>query len=182
MATAEVMAEFWDRTDGAPPSATSNSIFSKFARSPSRKHKPRPSSESIDTIAAATIKASKARARPSVQRGTTAPDSQLTLNTIAQGVESAPRKRSEGALLATAQSQSGELQDNMHALPSLGGNDLGQQYRYVQSDVPKVPPINGALAYNPAVAVSLANPNTLSQHIHDISSKRMATLDYMRKA
>ena len=180
MASAEVLADFRDRNDGGPPT-TSGNLFSKFGRSPSRKHKPRPSSESIDTIAAAaTIKASRVRARPPIQRGTTAPDGQLSLNTIAQGVESAPRKGSEGALLTTF--QSGESQSNMYAVPSLNANDLGSQYKYVQSDVPKVPPIHGALAYNPMVSVSLANPNTLSQHIHDISSKRMATLDYMRKA
>lgn len=179
MASAEVMAEFRDRNDGGPPTTT-NSLFSKFGRSPSRKHKPRPSSESIDTVAAATIKASKVRARPPVQRGTTAPDGQLSLNTITQGVESLPRKGSEGALLASA--QSGESHNNMYAVPSLGASDLGPQYKFVQSDVPKVPPINGAIAYNPSVAVSLANPNTLFQHIHDVSSKRMATLDYMRKA
>lgn len=179
MASAEVMAEFRERND-AGASGTSNSLFSKFARSPSRKHKPRPSSESIDTIAAATIKASKIRARPPVQRGTTAPDSQLTLNTIAQGVEAPPRKASEGALHAA--SQASDPHNNMYAVPSLIASDLGLQYKYVQSDVPKVPPINGAVAYNPVVAVSLTNPNTLYQHIHDMSSKRMATLDYMRKA
>lgn len=56
------------------------------------------------------------------------------------------------------------------------------QYNYVRSDVPKMPPINGGLVYNPAVAVASSNPNTLYQHIHDMSSKRIATLDYMRKA
>jgi hypothetical protein len=158
--------------------ATSNSLFSKFGRSPSRKHKPRPSSDSIDAVAAATIKSSKAKARPPIQRGITAPDGASTLNTIAQGEVALPRKASDGAG-AIAQANDSH---NMYAVPSLTANDLGTQYKFVQSDVPKVPPINGAVAYNPTVAVSLANPNALFQHIHDMSSKRMATLDYMRKA
>jgi hypothetical protein len=72
----------------------------------------------------------------------------------------------------------------MFAVPSLSAADLGvdSQYKYVRNDVPKVPPIHGAVAYNPTIAAALANPNSLYQSIHDMSSKRMATLDYMRKA
>jgi hypothetical protein len=53
------------------------------------------------------------------------------------------------------------------------------------STVPEVPSINGALAMNatpPNPATTPINPNALHQHIHDMSSKRIATLDYMRKA
>lgn len=174
MASAEgIMAESRERND-----AISNSLFSKFARSPSRRHRPRPSSDSIDTVAAATVKSSKAKARPSIQRGTTAPDSTSTHNSIAQGEAVSSRKAGDGL---AANSQANESH-NMYAVPSLTATDLGTQYKFVQSDVPKVPPINGAVAYNPTVAVSLTNPNALFQHIHDMSSKRMATLDYMRKA
>jgi hypothetical protein len=173
MANAEgLLAEPRDRNDVA-----SNSLFSKFARSPSRKHKPRPSSDSID-VAAATIKTTKPRVRPGLQRGITSPDTPSTLNTIAQGELVLQRKASDGA--ATILQSKDNL--NMYAIPSLGASELGSQYKYTQSDVPKVPPIHGAIAYNPTVAVSLTNPNALFQHIHDMSSKRMATLDYMRKA
>lgn len=155
----------------------SNSLFSKFARSPSRKHKPRPSSESIDAVAAATIKASKTRPRPALQRGTTAPDGPTTLNTIAQGEVAASRKASDGAL-AVSQSTDSSM---MYAVPSLSASDLGPQFKYVQNDVPKIPPIKGGMVYNPLPAIS-TNPNALFQHIHDMSSKRVATLDYMRRA
>lgn len=171
MASVQVMADSRERND-----ATSNSLFSKFARSPSRKHKPRPSSESIDALTAATIKSSKIRARPPIQRGVTAPDSGSTLHTIAQG-EVVPRKASEG-LPALPQSHDNH---NMYAVPALTAADLGPHFKYVQNDVPKVPPINGAIAYNPSLVIS-TNPNALFQHIHDMSSKRMATLDYMRRA
>lgn len=53
--------------------------------------------------------------------------------------------------------------------------------------VPEVPTLNGAqLAQSIGVVTAQTglpnNPNTLYQHIHDLSSKRIATLDYMRKA
>lgn len=57
-----------------------------------------------------------------------------------------------------------------------------------KEEVPEMPSLNGAqLAMNPMLAAAhmgqiLNNPNTLYQHIHDMSSKRIATLDYMRKA
>lgn len=52
--------------------------------------------------------------------------------------------------------------------------------------VPDVPAISGShlianAAHIPVTSQS-ANPNTIYQHIHDMSSKRIATLDYMRKA
>lgn len=169
---AVIMAEPSRERNDAP----SNSLFSKFARSPSRKHKPRPSSDSIDAVAAGTIKAPKPRARPPIQRGTTAPDGS-TLNTIAQGEVAPSRKASDGAL-AISQSSDG---NTMYAVPALSASDLGPQFKYVQNDVPKVPPINGGMAYTPTVILA-TNPNALFQHIHDMSSKRMATLDYMRKA
>ena len=173
MASAAVMADSSRERNEAP----SNSLFSKFARSPSRKHKPRPSSDSIDAVAIGTIKAPKPRARPPLQRGTTAPDGTSTLNTIAQGEVAPSRKASDGAL-AISQSSDGNM---MYAVPALSASDLGPQFKYVPNDVPKVPPINGGMAYNPTVALA-TNPNALFQHIHDMSSKRMATLDYMRKA
>lgn len=175
MASAEVMAEF------NPPntSGASNSLFSKFGRSPSRKHQSRPSSDSIDPASAAAIKASKSRARPGgPHRGTTAPDGVVTLGSIRQ---SGNRKPSDGSsTLISPVEKSGA----MFAVPSLTAAELSHDpaYKFVRSDVPKVPPIHGAVAYNPTIAASLANPNSLYQSIHDMSSKRMATLDYMRKA
>lgn len=175
------MAEF----NPTSTSGTSNSLFSKFGRSPSRKHKPRPSSESIDPASTAAIKASKSRARPAPQRGTTAPDGVVTLSGVGQAAgrsEGGIRKPSDGSsTLVSPIEKSGA----MFAVPSLTAAELSQdpQYKFVRSDVPKVPPINGGLAYNPIIsAAAISNPNSLYQSIHDMSSKRMATLDYMRKA
>ena len=183
MAAADITADFSQRNEGGP-SGASTSLFSKFARSPSRKHKPRPSSESIDAAAIATAKAARIRARPPAQRGTTAPDGAVTLNSVhasAGSGEVRPRKASDGAPVLL---QSSETHTAMFGVPALNAADLAQnpQYKIIHNDIPKVPPIMGAGVYNPVVTVSLANPNTLYQHIHDMSSKRMATLEYMRKA
>ena len=164
-------------------SASSNSLFSKFGRSPSRRHKSRPSSDTIDPSVAAAVRASKIRARPSVQRGTTEPNAVATLNSAAQAggrTGIAGRKTSDGSstLLSPV-----DKPGAMFAVPSLSASELSSdtQYRYVRSEVPKVPPIHGALAYNPSIT-ALTNPNSLHQNIRDMSNKRMATLDYMRKA
>lgn len=178
-AATEVMAEF----NPANTSGSSNSLFSKFARSPSRKHKPRPSSESIDPVSVAAAKASKAKARPGLQRGTTAPDGISTVSNASRG-EPISRKISNGSSSLVPPS---EKSATMYAVPALSAGELSQDthYRFVRSDVPKVPPIHGGLAYNPTLAVAdsgLSNPNTLYQNIYNHSTKRMATLDYMRKA
>jgi hypothetical protein len=175
------MADFTQRNDtSATTAGTANSLFSKFARSPSRKHKPRPSSESIDASVAAPLKAAASRTRPGVQRVTTAPDGVSTVNSLAQA-EIGRRKASDAA---GGLQQVKEAQSSMFVVPSLGAAELGTplHYKIVSNDIPKVPPLHGGAAYNPMVALTALNPNTLYQHIHDMSSKRVATLDYMRKA
>jgi hypothetical protein len=57
-----------------------------------------------------------------------------------------------------------------------------------REDIPELPifnPLGAHLAQNIAASAQGGmqnNPNALYQHIHDMSSKRIATLDYMRKA
>jgi hypothetical protein len=179
------MADFVQRNDTGPASGTAttagtaNSLFSKFARSPSRKHKPRPSSESIDASVAGPVKAAAPRTRPGPQRVTTAPDGVSTVNSLAQA-ELGRRKASDAA---GSLQQVNETKSTMFVVPSLGAAELGTPaYKFVANDIPKVPPLHGGAAYNPMVAITALNPNTLYQHIHDMSSKRVATLDYMRKA
>jgi hypothetical protein len=50
-----------------------------------------------------------------------------------------------------------------------------------KDEVPDVPSINGA-ALEKTNSAQMSSVGTPYQHIHEMSSKRMATLDYMRKA
>jgi len=50
-------------------------------------------------------------------------------------------------------------------------------------DVPTALALHGMLSSTQAgLAPGSQNPNSLYQQIHDLSNKRIATLDYMRKA
>ena len=193
-----------------PPSAHrdvsgGSSLLSKFARSPSRKHKLRPSSESIhnDVIlnnAVAAGKPTRHRPRPGNQRTNTTPDAPLTLNSFK--VEPAGRKDSNAT--DSTEVASPDSERDMYTVTTIPLSEAVRPPKFVVkkpdtmpdkatekkpdgTSIPEVPIINSQmLAVNPYLASvgvhNAPNPNTLYQHIHDMSSKRIATLDYMRKA
>ena len=160
----------------------SSGLLSKFSRSPSRKHKQRPSSESIEAIVPVpTSKPTRSRPRPGPHRTTTAPDGPTSLNAIK---ELPPPPSNVKAHTP--------VEENMeHAGFALAGAVRQPVFKTVKKtdDVPEVPSLNGAqFAHSaawsipPPQAGQQSNPNTLFQHMHDLSSKRIATLEYMRKA
>ena len=173
-------------------SGGSSSLLSKFGRSPSRKHKTRPSSESIHvdaTLSAAVAagKPNKYRPRPGTQRTNTTPDAGLTLNGVR--AELAGRKESNATDTTVS---SPDTNPSMYSVTAISLAEAARQpsntiKKADSQGIPEVPPINGAaLAMNPVLAnagaATVQNPSTVYQHIHDMSSKRIATLDYMRKA
>ncbi len=173
-------------------SGASSSLLSKFGRSPSRKHKTRPSSESIHvdaTLSAAVAagKPNKYTPRPGTQRTNTTPDAGVTLNAIK--TELAGRKESNTTDTTVSSPDSNPSMNSVTAI-SLAEAARQPSFAVKKADtqgIPQVPPINGAaLAMNPVLAnagaTTVQNPSTVYQHIHDMSSKRIATLDYMRKA
>lgn len=172
-------------------SAASNNLLAKFARSPSRKHRARPSSERIDATASAPAsKPNRVLPRPGPHRTVTSPDANVSLNAIKADVQG-------GSQANSTEHRSGEGTSNMFAsMSALATPEPGApRYKTMPvvpsaanwgNGVPDVPAINGShLVANAAhipVNSQSANPNTIYQHIHDMSSKRIATLDYMRKA
>lgn len=169
--------------------SSNSSILSKFTRSPSRKHKARPSSEAIEVIGPAPpSKPTRVLPRPGPQRTITAPEGSTLLSTI--------RNDNQGS-----QEDNVEDKDTGEATPKLttvmtavSTASTGQESRIRpttsagnwSNGVPDVPTINGAHFVANAAHIPLSSqstsPNAIFQHIHDMSHKRIATLNYMRKA
>ena len=166
-----------------PPKDAVTGLLSKFTRSPSRKHRPRPSSESIDSITPiAASKPTRVRPRPGPHRTTTAPDAPVTLS----GIKELPQ-------------MTGDVKERtpVEGSMDIAGFALADAVRQPtfkavkkkekeKDEVPDVPTLNAQQSHNISVAMAQMgiqnNPNTLFRHIHDMSNKRIATLDYMRKA
>jgi hypothetical protein len=154
-----------------PPSATS-ALFSKFTRSPSRRHRPRPSSDSIEEPPAPPSKPTKQRPRPGLQRTTTDSAAPAALN----GIREHPKKDDakspiEGKMDVSGFALAGAVRQPTFKVAEKKSKD----------EVPDVPSINGA-ALEKTNSAQMSSVGTPYQHIHEMSSKRMATLDYMRKA
>lgn len=162
-----------------PKEPSSGGLLSKFARSPSRKHKPRPSSASIEAIVPiAASKPTRVRPRPGPQRTTTAPAGPPILT----GTRELPRKEDA----KTPTSAESNMEFSGFALADAVRQPTFKAVKK-QYEVPEMPALNAtALTYSAILAtgnpISQSNPNILYQVIHDIASKRIATLDYMRKA
>lgn len=162
-----------------PKEPISNSLLAKFARSPSRKHKPRPSSESIESVVPVPAsKPTRVRPRPGPYRTTTAPDAPVTLN----GIKELPPQPAD--LQAQTPTES-SMDISAFALSDAVRPPTFKSVKR-KDEVPDMPTFNGAqVAQHAAISAQFGlqnNPNTMYQHIHDMSSKRIATLEYMRKA
>ena len=162
-----------------PKESIPNGLLAKFARSPSRKHKARPSSESIESVVPVpATKPTRVRPRPGPHRTTTAPDAPVTLNGVKelppQPVDAKAQTATEGNMDIAAFALSDAVRPP--TFKSVKRRD----------EVPDMPAFNGAqIAQHAAITAQFGlqnNPNTMYQHIHDMSSKRIATLEYMRKA
>lgn len=157
--------------EGPPPSA---GLFSKFARSPSRKHRPRPSSDSIETAPPPPpSKPTKLRPRPGIQRTTTESAAPVPLGNIRE-----QPKRDDAKNPTPVE---GKMDISGFALADAVRRPTFKVVDKRPSEVPDVPSFNGAALNQNASGHTNHSANPY-QHIHEMSSKRMATLDYMRKA
>jgi hypothetical protein len=170
------------------PPASSSGLLAKFTRSPSRKHRPRPSSDSIDNTAPVpTPKVSYSR--PGLSRATTAPD----------GAAHWTGPKQQPPRVGDARERTTPANGNMDVFGTALADAVRQpSFKVVKKkeettarkrdDVPELPvlnPLGTHLAQSIATSAQNGmqnNPKALFQHIHDMSSKRIATLDYMRKA
>ncbi len=174
-----VMASATLAPEPPPKEPVSRGLLSTFTRSPSRKHKPRPSSESIESVVPVPAsRPTRVRPRPGPHRTTTAPDASVTLN----GIKELPPQPGDARAQTPVE---GNMDVTAFALADAIRPPAFKSMKR-KDEVPDMPSLNGAqLAQNVAITAQFGlqnNPNTMYQHIHDMSSKRIATLEYMRKA
>ncbi|KAL2398007.1 hypothetical protein ABEF95_001145 [Exophiala dermatitidis] len=193
------------RRDGSIGSSNSSSgggttgFLSKITRSPSRRHKPLGSNGSIDaTISVAGPTPPRPRPRPGYSRTTTAPAGPVALNTIKTDTVSRNSSDATGLasndkmmplqvpILANGINSSRPL---LHKIPSHGTGGSNTQgasnsgSAAGDNEGPSASVINGLLSNASAVPIQ-GSPSTsaLYTHIQELATKRIATLDYLRKA
>ena len=174
-------------------------FLSKITRSPSRRHKPLGSNGSIDaTLSVAGSTPPRPRARPGYPRTTTAPAAPVTLNSIkadivarnsdVTGASTAPSPNMftipihpDAPLVSRTPLQKSpsdpNTSDGVNIKPAIAD---GFKAVPTEMDVPNALAMNGMLSSSAAAA--LANTSALHAHIQEMTTKRIATLDYLRKA
>lgn len=189
--------------DGSVSSSNSgggaSGFLSKITRSPSRRHKPLGSNGSIDaTLSVTGSTPPRPRPRPGYTRTTTAPAAPVTLSAIKADIV-ARNSDVTGASTAPSQTMFPIGLDVGHSMASraplqkspsdpntstINGlkPPIADGFKAVPSelDVTAALAMNGMLSNNAAAA--LANGPTLHGHIQEMTTKRIATLDYLRKA
>ncbi|EXJ86226.1 hypothetical protein A1O1_06596 [Capronia coronata CBS 617.96] len=169
-------------------------FLSKITRSPSRRHKPLGSNDSIDaTLSGSAPTPPRPRPRPGYSRTTTAPAAPGTLNPIRADV--VPRTNSDVSHLATGDTMpphSVAILTNgvnttrplLQKHPSNGPASANSQvagFAAGETDVPSASAPHGMLL---SATGAHGSPSTtaLYTHIQELANKRIATLDYLRKA
>ncbi|ETI22208.1 hypothetical protein G647_06281 [Cladophialophora carrionii CBS 160.54] len=179
-------------------------FLSKIARSPSRRHKPLGSNGSLD---GASSTPPRPRPRPAYTRTATAPPAPISLNAIKSDLVT--RTTSDVSSSATGNNKmlplpagnlvpvyntSGTHRAPLHKINSnvsTGDDGSGAHTTQKKEKETREPDVASALALNgmlPTSQASLAaassQPSTsaLYVHIQEMAHKRVATLDYLRRA
>ncbi len=170
--------------DGGAAGGFLSKASNSLRRSPSKRHTSRSSNSlpSLDQIFYDTQKPSPSESlaasqkRPDASRTHTAPLE--TLTTTSSRVQDTGSHLTAGAMMASAPFMNNYRREH----PAVQGKGAGA----VPSDDPNGHPgSNAAATPLPPPPASIAGgqtPNVLYQHIHDMASKRISTLDYFRKA
>lgn len=158
---------------------------SSIRRSPSKKHGYQSSNPlpSLDQVFYETQKSGSSEThplpqkRPDVYRTQTAPLAlQTTKSTLKEG--KTPQSAGEGTMLV-ASFASNHRRDAPGTLSKGAGAGAGPQNgEHVQISAA----VGDASYPAPAYVAGNQTSDTLYQHIHEMASKRMSTLDYFRKA
>ncbi|KIV88930.1 hypothetical protein PV10_08557 [Exophiala mesophila] len=185
------------------------SFFSKITRSPSKRHKPLGSNNSIDTTLNAPASASRSRSRQPFSRTPTAPaapssissskpdvitrtTSDVTGTSTPSSSESPNMFMVVNPVALPAPPNSGNTlrnplprtttHDDQSRLPTPTGNHgIGEGFKAVpgDADVPSALALNGMLTNGSA---QYSSTSLLHAHLQEMTNKRIATLDYLRKA
>ncbi|KAK5054603.1 hypothetical protein LTR84_001494 [Exophiala bonariae] len=176
-----------------------SAFLSKITRSPSRRHKPLGSNGSIDaTLSVTGSTPPRPRPRPGYPRTTTAPAAPVTLNAIKADIV-ARNSDVTGASSASSQTMFPIAVDMVSRTPlqkspsdpnTIVSNGLNGKPASTIADGFKAVPSEMDIAYSLATngmlsssaTAALTNGSAFHAHIQEMTTKRIATLDYLRKA
>ncbi|OAL37026.1 hypothetical protein AYO20_03795 [Fonsecaea nubica] len=190
---------------GATSAGGAAGFLSKITRSPSRRHKPLGSNSSLDaTLAAAGSTPPRPRPRPAYTRTATAPPAPVTLTSARPDLKS--RTNSDVTSHATPENNmlplptgniapiytpSGVNRAPLHKVSSnvsVGDDTVnahtvkGKDNSSREVDVPSALALNGLLLNSTAAVANQANNFASYAQIQEMTHKRIATLEYLRRA
>ena len=157
-------------------------------RSPSKKHRSQPSDQmpNLDGILSEQSKSNgpssrPAGSRPAFNRAPSAPVTSQTLKTAlnANKDEKLPQSATEATMLG-ASFENAIAERKASLGKSTSAPPLRDDALRLASSVANVAGLPSTPG--PYVGAGSSNPKVIYQHVHDMASKRISTLDYMRKA
>jgi hypothetical protein len=159
-----------------------------FKRSPSKKHKPQPSDQ-MPTLDETLLDLQKQSApsgrnpvtqnRPGFSKASPAPVAVQTLKTVAINAskdEQMPQSATEATMTSAPFVNGVKREPTSNLSKSMSAPPMGEEINFSTG--------SQGLPLTPAALVTVGNqnPKTIYQHIHEMASKRISTLDYLRKA
>ena len=161
---------------------------SSFKRSPSKKYKPQPSDQmpaldgALVDLQKQSVLSSRNPAtqhRPGFSKASSAPVAVQTLKTTAINAskdEPMPHSATEAAPPIAPFTNGVKREPTSNLSKSMTASPIGEDVNFTTGPQ-GLPPAPATL-----VAMGSQNPNAIYQHIHEMASKRISTLDYLRKA
>jgi hypothetical protein len=165
-------------------SKTSNS----FRRSPSKRHKSQPSDQmptldgtllDLRNQSAPSSRSTATQYRPGFNRAPSAPVTVQILKTAtvnASKDEQIPHSATEATMASAPFANSIKREPTSNLSKATSASPIGENMNFATT-AQGLPP-----TAIPPVAIGNQNPKAIYQHIHEMASKRISTLDYMRKA
>ena len=180
MVSSDIMIGMTSQDAGPSSSAA---LLPRLVKSPPRRHKSRhsrASSGSLDAIIPGPVNVAspnRTRPRPGFQRTITAPAAPLTLSAAEAEDDVGSRLAPPTAATMTTAAIPHSLVGNSLSPPN--GSSAG-----AGATVPMIMSVNGVV---PSTQLGLSSgqsqpPTNLYQQVQEMSRKRIATLDYLRKA
>jgi hypothetical protein len=174
--------------DVASPGGFLFKASNSFRRSPSKKHKWQPSDHmpavdgtllDLQKQTAPSGRPTATQYRPGFNRAPSAPVATQTLKTAAINAnkdEQMPHSATEATVTSAPFANGVKREPTSNLSKSMSAPPMGDDMNFATG--PQGLPPTPA----PPVVMGTQNPNAIYQHIHDMASKRISTLDYIRKA
>ena len=173
--------------DGSSPGGFLFKASNSFRRSPSKKHKPQPSDPmpvldgsllDPQRQGAPSNRPSATQYRPGFNRAPSAPVTVHTLQTASSASkdEPIPQSGTEATMTSLPFANGVKREPTSNLSKTMSAPPPGEDTNFTSG--PQGLPPTAA----PIVIIGTQNPKAIYQHIHEMASKRISTLDYLRKA